>query len=186
MRFFKTIFILFFPILFISGCISVEKKDYKIELSSSHSGKATIRFINILSSNEDGKDVSKKDFETFIEDYYEGPRYKEDYPGAYNFEKKFYEENGVLCCELTFDFDSLGTVGLFKFDDDSPYMFYNSSFSNEEIAETNGVLGGDKMPIIFWKKNIKTFEWKTNVQKDLTETVSLLERFKEWEKKNRK
>jgi len=80
----------------------VGKKEYKIELSSAVAGKATINYINIRSSNEDGKDVSEKDFESFINDYFKGPRYEEDYPGAYNFQKKFYEEDGLLCCELSF------------------------------------------------------------------------------------
>ena len=178
-----SILIISASMMILTGCLVVEKKVYKIELTSPTSGKATIKFVNLVSKKDEGRDVSLKDFAELVTDYYEGPKYEQDFPGARNLKKRLFEENGVLCSEVSFDFDSLSTVKLFKFDKDSPYMFYNSNMSNtEEIDVHNGIYESDKMPVLFWRKDIKQLTWTSFVQKDLTDCISLLDQFKAWEK----
>ena len=83
-----------------------------------------------------------------------GDKIKNDFPGISNVNKKIFEENGVLCAEFTFDFDSLHQIKLFKYDMDSPYMLMvKESFSNEEYEESDGEYNLNNLPIIFWKIN---------------------------------
>jgi len=178
-----SILILITAIIFISGCLTVEKKEYKVKLTGPTSGRGTIKYINIVSQKDDGKDVSMKDFAELITDYIEGDKVKNDFPGISNVNKKIFEENGVLCAEFSFDFDSLHQIKLFKYDTDSPYMLMvKESFSNEEYEESDGEYNINNMPIIFWKKFTKAFYWKTKMSGDMSNTIGLLDQYKSWEK----
>ncbi|TAL67696.1 MAG: hypothetical protein EPN82_13700 [Bacteroidetes bacterium] len=182
-KIFYFVFVLFISLIFINGCLTVEKKEYKIKLTSPTSGKGTIKYINILSQKDNEKDVSMKDFAELITDYIEGDKIQNDFPGISNVKKRVFEENGVLCAEFSFDFDSLNQIKLFKYDKDSPFMLMvKESFSNEEYVESNGEYNINNMPVIFWNKNTKEFSWKTKVATDSANTISLLEQYKSWDK----
>ena len=43
--------------LLISGCLTVETKEYHVKLKDDHSGEATIKFINIVDVGRSGKKV---------------------------------------------------------------------------------------------------------------------------------
>jgi hypothetical protein len=166
----------------ISGCLTVEKKEYKIQLTGKTSGNGTIKYINIVSQKEDNKDVSMKDFAELITDYIQGDKITNDFPGIKVINKKVFEENGVLCAEFSFEFDSLSHVKVFQYDKDSPFMLVlKESYSSEEYDSSNGEYNLNNLPIIFWKKGTKDFEWKTKLS-DSSNTVSLLEQYKSWEK----
>jgi uncharacterized protein YceK len=178
-----TIFLVAIIAVLMTGCLTVEKKIYKVELKTPSSGTATIKYVNLLSKKDENRDVSLKDFAELITDYFEGPKYEQDYPGARNIKKRLFEENGVLCSEVIFEFDSLETIKLFKLDKDSPYMFYTGSTGcQEEITESNGTQGNQQMPVHFWKKDAKILEWTAVVLKELTDCVSLIEQYRSWEK----
>ena len=137
-------------IVLFAGCLTVENKEYHIKLKTDTSGEATIRFINILSESDDTTDASKEDFQQLIDTYLSGCKIEKDNPGYHNVKKKLYEEKGVLVGEVSFSFDSLSTVRFFRFDKESPFMYYASNpLSSETLVETNGVQGEQWMPIVF-------------------------------------
>ena len=186
-KMFFTVFVLFFSMILINGCLTVEKKEYKIKLTGPNSGKGIIKYINILSQKDNEKDVSMKDFAELITDYIEGDKIQNDFPGISNVQKKIFEENGMLCAEFSFDFDSLNHVKLFKYDKDSPYMLMvKESFSNEEYVESNGEYNINNMPVVFWNKNTKEFNWKTRVATDSNNVISLLDQYRAWSKNKKK
>ncbi len=167
----------------VSGCLTVEKKEYKIHLTGKTSGNGTIKYVNILSQKENEKDVSMKDFAELITDYIQGDKVNNDFQGIKIINKKVFEENGVLCAEFSFEFDSLKHMKIFQYDKDSPYMLLiQNSYSSEAYDSSNGEYNLDSLPIIFWKKGTKDFEWKTKLTSDLSNTVSLLDQYKAWEK----
>ena len=175
-----------FLVTLISGCLTVEKKEYRLKMTGPTSGKGTIKYINIVSQKDNDKDVSLKDFAELITDYYQGDKFEKDFPDLKNIQKKLYEENGTLVAEFTFDFDSLSHVKIFQFDKDAPYMcLIKESFNSEEYDTSNGIYNWNNLPVIFWKKNTKDFAFNTKMSIDSTKTVSLLEHFRNWEKTNK-
>jgi len=175
-------FLLLSAAALLSACLTVETKEYLIKLKNGQSGEATIRFINILSESDDTTDITQEDFQTLIETYVRGNKLERDNPGFRNVKKRLYEEKGVLCGEITFTFDTLSAVRLFKFDKDSPYMYYASNpLSSETLVETNGILGEQWMPVVFWKKDTREFYVKTKVTSEARFRTSLLKQFREWQ-----
>lgn len=177
----RVIFVLFFSVLLFSGCLTTEHKEYRLKINKDGSGKAVIKHVNILSQKDGEKDQSFKDFAELVTDYVEGNRLQDDYPNAKMLSKKLFEENNMLMGEFELEFDGIETFKLYKFDDDSPYMFYVDSFS-ENYIESNGVYNPDVMPVIFWDKNTTDFYIKTRVT-DLTDDtshVSLVEQYRKW------
>jgi hypothetical protein len=165
----------------LSGCLTVESKEYRIKLKSDLSGEATIRFVNIQSESDDTLDISGDDFHQLIELYLQGNRIENDNPGFRNSHKRLYEENGVLVGELTFQFDSLSAVRLFKYDTNSPYMYFvGSPLSSEQLMETNGVYGADWMPVVFWHRDERELFVKTRVVSEVPHRRGLLRHYKEW------
>jgi hypothetical protein len=166
----------------LSGCLTVENKEYHITLTTDHSGEATIKFLDIVSETDDTIDISDDDFQQLIEFYLEGTQLEAENPGFRNVRKQLYEEDGMLVGEVTFDFDSLSVVRLFKFDEDSPFMYFvGSPFSSELLVETNGSFGQDWMPVVFWEKDTRELYVKTKVASEVVHHRSLLKNFKEWQ-----
>lgn len=175
-----------FTIVLFNGCLTVERKEYKVTLTGANSGKAVIKYINIISTKDEDRDVSMKDFAELITDYIEGNKIENDFPDVKNMKKRIFEENGVLCGELSFDFDSLSSVKIFKYDKDSPFMLVKDGFSNETLDDFNGEMINDKLPVVFWNKNTKNFSWSTSVSSDVSNAISLLPHYQNWEKTNKK
>ncbi len=140
-------------------------------------------YRNILSQDDDKKDVSFKDFGELVSDYLNGDKLEKNYGNIRNIKKRLFVENGVLCGEMTFSFDSLSQAGLFQFDDDSPFMLYleQSTFgSDEKYIESNGFYNEDVMPVVFWKKDVKEMKLVTQLLDDTTGTRSLVKLYTLW------
>jgi hypothetical protein len=168
--------------LSLSGCLTVESKEYRIKLKSDHSGEATIKFINIMSEADDTVDITGDDFKQLIDFYLHGTQLEKENPGFQNVKKRLFEENGTLCGEITFTFDSLGSVRLFQYDDDSPYMYaVGSPLSSEQYVESNGVLPRDWMPVLLWPKETREFYIKTKVVSEVSFQRSLLTNYADWQ-----
>lgn len=177
--------IIIFLALSLTGCLNVEKKEYHVKLNDDNSGSMTIKYINIVSTEEEEKDVSMKDFATLITDYFEGEKALENYEGAKNVKKRLFEENGVLCGEVKFDFDTLGTSNIFQYDSKSPYMAaLSEKFNGEAYENSNGEYGLGGMTIIFWDNKQRKLNWSTSVMTDMTGAHSLLDEYKNWKKGN--
>lgn len=167
--------------IFLSSCLTVEKKIYTFQFTGANSGKLTIKYINIMSMKEDSAFNLEDDLNVLVNDYLLGQRIENDFPQAYNFQKKVYEENGQLCGEISMEFKNLQAVNLFKYSKKSPMMFaLSSSFDNEEFTSSNGLYGGSKMPVVFWEHKLKELYLETKVNAPDSTTISLLETYQNW------
>jgi hypothetical protein len=165
----------------LSSCLTVEQKEYHITLDTDHSGRATIKFINIMSEADDSADISDDDFQQLIDFYLHGNELEKENPGFRNVKKHLFEENGVLCGEISFTFDSLEAVRVFKYDTNSPYMYaVGSPLSSEQYVESNGKLPRDWMPVIFWPNDTKELYIKTKILSEVSFQRSLLKNFEAW------
>ena len=168
--------------LSLSGCLTVEKKEYRIRLNSDFSGEATITFVNIRSESDDTTDISADDFQQLIEYYLRGQQIEQDNPGYRAVRKRLFERDGVLTGELTFSFDSLSVMRILRYDRTSPLMYLpGAPISNEQIVETNGTLGPDWLPAIFWPKDATELTFTTRVIPEAGFHRSLLGRFRDWQ-----
>lgn len=176
------IFNLSLILFFLSSCLTVEKKEYTFVLKDSNSGTLTIKFINIMSMKDDTTDVSASDFEELLSSYIDGNEIESDFKNAVVRGKRLFEEKGVLCAEVVIDFDDLESVGLFRYDTKSPYMFNLSSFlDSETFLKSNGRYGGEVMPVVFWPFDKATFDLTTYITSPDETTVSLLQEFNNWQ-----
>ncbi|MEI6123454.1 MAG: hypothetical protein WCQ95_07470 [Bacteroidota bacterium] len=168
---------------FLSSCLTVEKKQYTFEITGKGAGKLTVKYINIMSNVDSAGYTEIKDFEELLSDYVNGSKIEDAYPEATNIKKRLFEENGVLCGEVTMDFPSLVASRLYQFDSKSPIMFYASSVDGESYVESNGVYGGDKMPIVMFSGKLKKLTVTTSVSTPSDESyVSLLGEYKKWKR----
>lgn len=179
--------IIFVSSLLLSGCLNVEKKAYTYKVNADGSGSGSIEFINIISQEDEERDVSLKDFGELIDDYLQGNRFESDNPQLTVTSKELYEENGKLNGKVEFTFKSLQDIN-FLIDPScncAPIYYYLGSLS-ETYLESNGEYLGTQMndiPIVKWKSGTTNFSLSTEVTSDLANTHSLLPQYKEWKKK---
>jgi hypothetical protein len=167
----------------ISSCLTVEKKNYKFEITGNNSGKLTITYVNIFSQMDDSTDVSEQDFEELINDYINGDKIEENFPLASNIKKRLYEENGKLNGEVTMEFSSLEAVRLFQLNKKSPICFnVGQTIDSESFISTNGTYGNkDYMNVIFWNPKTKVLELTTSVNEFYEDDcVSLIKQYRRW------
>ncbi len=181
MKIIRTIALIALSTLLLTGCLTVEKKEYNFQLKDNNTGTLTIKFINIMSMKDDALDVSQGDFEELITKYIEGSEIETDYQDALVRSKRLFEENGVLCGEVIIDFSNLASVGLYQYDSKSPLMFNVGSFLDSETYLTsNGEYGGEVMPVVFWPKSLKSLSLTTYITDPDETTVGLLTEYHEW------
>ena len=171
-------------LLFISGCLTCEKKEYTFKMTGKNSGTLTIKYINIMSSMDDSLDISEEDFMTLINDYYTGSAIEDEFPGTTLVDKKLFEENGVLCGEITLEFTDLAQVKLYQYADKGPFMYPLNcgSLDAETFDGGNCVYGGDVMPVVFWEQGVKTLELNTIMTVPDETTLSLLDEYLAYKK----
>ena len=116
-----------------------------------------------------------------IGSYIEGNEIELEYENAQVRGKRLFEENGQLCGEVIIDFNDLSSVGLFQYDNKSPYMFNVGSFlDSETYLSSNGDFGGDVMPVVFWPRSTEVLSLTTYVTDPDETTFSLLQQYKSW------
>lgn len=172
------------------GCLGVEKKEYRFTLNPDGSGSGVIRYVNIVSiddnsGTEEAKDVSFKDFAELVSDYLEGVKFEDDHPYLKVTGKRLLEENGVLVGEVAFTFASLDSVGFFRRAqcECCPVLYFNKTETGDEtFAETNGRLveGVASSPFIEWEGGAREFTFKTTALSDLSGTRSMVEYYRTW------
>ncbi len=167
--------------LALSSCLTVEKKEYTFEMTGENSGKLTIRYINILSVMDEGKDETAEDFAEVLERYIHGSQIAGDYPGATNIRTRLYEQNNQLCGEVTMDFPSLSAARLYQYDRNSPVMMsISAAFDSETFVSGNGTYGNDYMPVVFWPAGTKRMTVTTQVSAPDETSLSLVEEYRKW------
>lgn len=177
------VFILFLVSLVVSGCLTSEFKDYSFKLNSDGSGSGTVTYVNLVSEEDEGKDVSFTDFDELINKYIDGEQFETDNPAYTVTNKELFEENGQLCGKVEFTFNSIRDIGLFRFEDCecAPIMFYFEGLS-ETLSETNGtkLTEDDSIPMIYWDKSTREFTYRTIVKEEMSDAHSLLPLYKIW------
>ena len=170
------VFIGFLLILF-TGCLTVEKKEYIIELTDGTSGTLTVKYYNIMSQPDDGKDVSLEDFGILVDDYLNGDKVNENFPNTTIISKELFEANGMLCGKVVLKFNALKYVKLYRHHVKGPYMWNIFNSFSEKVETTNGEYDEDKFSAIFWSENTKIFKISTIANENVEKNVSLLKKY---------
>ncbi|HTX87627.1 MAG TPA: hypothetical protein VMC08_01470 [Bacteroidales bacterium] len=164
--------------LFVSGCLTCEQKQYIFKIHEDHTVTLTIRYINIMLTP--GDSITKDSAYRFlVEEYVNGDRVDADFPDASNFKKRLFEENGVLCGEVSMDFPNLEAAGIFQYDPNGPYMVSMTSLGSEEYSTSNGGYPGEKMPVVFWDNKLDELQVTTLVEKNGDPSYSLLDVYRQ-------
>lgn len=171
--------LLFITVLF-TGCLTFEAKEYSFKIKKDGSGKATIKYVNIMSDNKDSVGVAESDYDELINNYLLGTKPEDEFAGVKNVKKRLFEEDNQLCGEITFEFSDVKNLGFYKYKENGPWCYYikASYTANEEFFSSNGIWGGEKIPVIFWDSSEREFEFKTTITSPGTNTVSLLDIWK--------
>lgn len=165
-----------------AGCLTSEFKEYRIKLRPDRSGEATIRFVNVMTESDDTTATAESDFDELVGGYLQGTKIERSNPGLRNIRKRLYEQDGVLVAEISFAFDSLASMRLFKFDGSSPIMYYvGDRYTNEQLVETNGTYGRDWMPVVFWPSGSGELFLRTRMVSQASQRRSLLREYREWQ-----
>lgn len=166
----------------IAGCLTCERKEYVFQLTGENSGKLTIKYVNIFSSIIDSTGELTADYDEMVDLWLNGEKLERDFPKAKKFKKRLFKENGTLCGEVSMEFEDLSSVHLYRYWHKGPFMFSMSGVNDdgEIFSQTNGEYGGDKMPVIFWPEDARTFRFSTKIATPDSTTVSMLD---QWELK---
>lgn len=168
--------------LMLSSCLTVEKKEYKWELTGPNSGKLIITHINIMSDMDDSLDVRSEDFEELLNSYLNGSYIDDRYAMATSIEKRLFDKDGQLWGEVVIEFDDLDAVQIYQYEKKGPYMFcVNTAEDTETFLESDGDYGGDYMPVVFWGSKNKELNLTTLIQEADESTLSLVEQYYQWE-----
>ncbi|MBL7033493.1 MAG: hypothetical protein ISR91_05045 [Candidatus Delongbacteria bacterium] len=97
--------------ILLSGCLQVQETVYRFQLHEDGTMTGTIRFLGIVSSPEDGEDVSTSDFMSLVSDYLEGEVYENEHPFMEFSGKRFWVENNTLNGELSFTMREVNAGG---------------------------------------------------------------------------
>lgn len=167
----------------LSSCLTVEKKLYTYEFTGKGSGKLTVKYYNIMSIVDSAGVTEPEDFNDLVENYLNGDRVTSYYTDATNVQKRLFEEDGVLCGELTMEFPNPAAARLYQMDGKSPYVFYTSSIDGESYIESNGNYGGDYCPVVMWSPKTKKLMITTSVSRPTDDSyVSLLKEYIRWKR----
>ena len=173
-------------IVFATGCLDVQYKDYEFILNPDGTWRGTITYRNIISRSEDDKDASETDFQQLINDYYLGNALVEDNHQFQNIEKDLYIEDDTLIGKMTFTFQSIDSMGFYKDENSeySSYFFYDGTLK-ESLMKTNGEYLGEKrdFPLIKWGGEETHFTFSTASNQNMDDAVSLVNQYREWQTK---
>jgi len=143
----------------ISGCLTAERKEIVLKVKPDGSGSGTITFHNVMSA-EEGKDVSLNDYTELVNTYLKGTKFEDYYPQFLNFNKRLYEQDGKLNGEITFEFLHYEDAGLYRYENKGPWMYYiglKSDVGVDQFDTSNGTLGTEHMPVVFWPDGTTEF-----------------------------
>lgn len=165
----------------ITGCLTCERKEYVFKLTGYNSGILTIKYVNIFSGMIDSTGEIDTDYDELITMWLYGKKLESDFPGATNFRKRIFEENGKLCGEVSMEFDDLQKVRLYQYNNKGPIMFSLTAVNDdgENFDKSNGEYGGEKMPVIFWPEDTRTLQFITKIAEPDSTCVSMLDVLKE-------
>lgn len=167
---------LFALCLKLTGCLTVETKEYSFKLKKENSGEGKIKYINIMRTIDSAGTTAESDYRDLIDSYLNGQMPENEMDGIKNVKKRLYEEDNQLCGEITFEFSDIKTLRFYNYKNSvwAYYLAPGSLFGNETFFSSNGTYGGEDMPVIFWKDDEREFKFKTVMSKSEAKTESLL------------
>ncbi|HEY3875971.1 MAG TPA: hypothetical protein VGM92_10875 [Candidatus Kapabacteria bacterium] len=169
----------------MSGCLTSDTKEVHITLNDDGvSGTGKIIFSGIASTPGDSEKLVSDDFNSLIADYYQGKKIELQNRGMKNVRKKLYVEDGNLMAEIDFDFDDLSAVGLYRYRNSGPYMYYTISdgfLTSGDYASSNGTYLGDRFPVIFWDSSQHDIYYKMQMTTSQEPKRSLTPNFAAWQ-----
>ncbi len=181
------IFLLTLFCFILSSCLTTEFKQYFFKINADGSGTGTIKFINIVSEEDEEQNVSTTDFDELINNYINGTIFEEANPNFNVISKELFEENGVLNGQVEFTFEDFQDIGFYHYQrsEHAPIIFYLGTIS-EILLETDGeYLGGARdevegIPMIAWAPGTTEFTFKTAVKDEMSNVHTLLDHYNLW------
>ena len=174
-------------VVMTTGCLTTQYKEYHFKVNDDGTGSGTIKFINLLSQEDNGEDVSDADFTELVDNYLDGTSFEDDNPHLKVSGKRIYQVDSMLVGEVTFTFDNLDSVGFYRYAacECSPTMYYLGT-SSESFMESNGTYLGENrdLPVLIWDPQMDDFSFKTVVTEDLSRCHSLLPMYDIWHQTN--
>jgi hypothetical protein len=177
----KTLLLIFASILSLNliGCLTIETKEYFFKIKGGSGGEGKIKYINIMRTDDSSSSI-ESDYNDLITSYLNGNKPEDELTGVKNVKKRLFEEDNVLCGEITFEFDDITSLKFYRYSDKIWCYYINSnSFGlfggNEAYFSSNGTYGGENMPVIFWNADEKEFNFKTTVSQNDKKNMSLIE-----------
>jgi hypothetical protein len=174
-----------FCVFLLSGCLTAENKEVHLRLNpDGRTGSGTILFSNIMSSPGDTTDVSQEDFNSLIAEYYQGRKLEMENKGMKNVRKKLFKQDGKLMGEVEFDFDDLTSLGIFRYKETGPYMYYtvgDGFFTSGQYVSSNGSYMGERMPIIVWDPTAKELYYTMQLTTPQEVHKPLIAQFESWQ-----
>ena len=149
--------------LFLGGCLTASRKVIRIELNADGSGKGSMVFLNVMSMQEADEDQSLNDYTTLVNRWLNGDEFEQANPNLNDVQKRIAGDGNRLNAEVTFSFAHYSDVGLYRYNNTGPWMYYSRLHtSNIEFFDTsNGQYGGTMMPVVFWPEETRDFRIAT-------------------------
>ncbi|MFI5201677.1 MAG: hypothetical protein ACHQNE_04775 [Candidatus Kapaibacterium sp.] len=170
----------------ISGCLTAEKKEVHLTLNDDgRSGSGQIVFTGIASTPGDSTSAIDEDFNSLIAEYYQGRKIELANPGMKNVRKKLFRKNGKLMGEIDFDFDDVTDLGMYRYKNSGPYMYYTVSegfLTSGQYQSSNGTYLGDKFPVIFWDSAERDLSYTMSLTTPQEPKKPLLDEYERWQK----
>jgi hypothetical protein len=169
----------------LSGCLTADTKEVHITINDDgKSGSGRIIFSGIASTPGDSVSAVNEDFNSLVAEYYQGRKIEMENKGMKNVRKKIFVKDGKLSGEIDFDFDDLATVGIYRYLDSGPYMYYTVSegfLTSGQYASSNGTYLGDKFPVIFWDSTQHDLFYRMTLSGPQESKKSLLANYQSWQ-----
>ena len=169
----------------LSGCLTADKKEVHLTLNDDgHSGSGRILFTGIASTPGDSTTAVDEDFSSLVAEYYQGRKIELANPGMKNVHKTLFQKNGKLMGEIDFDFDDVSEIGIYRYKNSGPYMYYTVSegfLTSGQYESSNGTYLGDKFPIIFWDSTEHDLSYAMTLTTPQEPKKPLVANFERWQ-----
>lgn len=167
----------------LTGCLTVETKEYSFKLNKGSSGEGSIKYINIMRTIDSAGSIDA-DYDELVGSYLNGTMPENELQGVKNVKKRLFEEDNHLCGEITFEFDDIKTLKFYNYKNLAWGYYISASSlgmigSSEQFFSSNGTYGEANMPVIFWDNGEKEFIFKTTMSQSEERKESLLDKWKE-------
>lgn len=171
---------LVFASLFLGGCLTAGRKVITLRVNPDGTGSGTMVFHNISSMQEEEQDNSLADYSRLVDTWVNGNTFEQANPTLHDVKKRLFAEGNQLNGEITFEFYHYSDIGLYRYQNSGPWMYYTQMNASEieKFDSTNGEFGGETMPVIFWPEKTKEFRVVNTFESGERPVTSLYSQYK--------